>query len=399
MREELKKIRRWDFNVFTLAQHTEYALAVTTETALQELHLIAELELNEAKLRRFLKSIQKAYQDLPYHNYLHATDVTQTAFHICTDGFLLESVAISNLGSLAMLIGATIHDVGHPGVTGKFLIANSAPLAIQYNDSSPLENMHLATAFTLWGESANNFTEKMPRILYKDLRKMIIDMVLSTDNDMHFTLVGKLNEMIANGDLSSNAQSGAASPAKVGRSGTIALNTMSVRHSRTISTDGTNASMKRIESSRYMTAAAMTTTAASRAGSIRRMTMKNIVVPVNIELAGGMVSNENTPRGRQRVGSIINGEGQYIPLKSSQLLVLQAALHAADISGPAKPWEIHMRWTSLVMDEFYKQGDRERELGVPITFAFDRHNPVPMPKFQLVCAAFILLYMPNSITF
>jgi hypothetical protein len=259
--------------------------------------------------------------------------------------------------------------------------------------------MHLATAFTLWGESANNFTEKMPRILYKDLRKMIIDMVLSTDNDMHFTLVGKLNEMIANGDLSSNAQSGAASPAKVGRSGTIALNTMSVRHSRTISTDGTNASMKRIESSRYMTAAAMTTTAASRAGSIRRMTMKNIVVPVNIELAGGMVSNENTPRGRQRVGSIINGEGQYIPLKSSQLLVLQAALHAADISGPAKPWEIHMRWTSLVMDEFYKQGDRERELGVPITFAFDRHNPVPMPKFQLVCAAFILLYMPNSITF
>jgi hypothetical protein len=36
------------------------------------------------------------------------------------------------------------------------------------------------------------------------------------------------------------------------------------------------------------------------------------------------------------------------------------------------------------MDEFYYQGDLEREAGVPITFAFDRYNPVPLPKFQLV---------------
>ena len=45
-----------------------------------------------------------------------------------------------------------------------------------------------------------------------------------------------------------------------------------------------------------------------------------------------------------------------------------------------------MRWTSLVVEEFYKQGDKERELNVPITFAFDRYNAVPMPKFQLVSA-------------
>ena len=38
----------------------------------------------------------------------------------------------------------------------------------------------------------------------------------------------------------------------------------------------------------------------------------------------------------------------------------------------------------MIMEEFYRQGDRERDLGLPITYAFDRTNPVPQSKFQLV---------------
>jgi histidinol phosphatase-like enzyme len=30
-------------------------------------------------------------------------------------------------------------------------------------------------------------------------------------------------------------------------------------------------------------------------------------------------------------------------------------------------------------------GDKERDLGIPLTFAFDRNHPVPQSKFQLVC--------------
>lgn len=36
------------------------------------------------------------------------------------------------------------------------------------------------------------------------------------------------------------------------------------------------------------------------------------------------------------------------------------------------------------MEEFYRQGDKERELGMPISYAFDRRNPVTQSKFQLV---------------
>jgi hypothetical protein len=30
-------------------------------------------------------------------------------------------------------------------------------------------------------------------------------------------------------------------------------------------------------------------------------------------------------------------------------------------------------------------GDKERDLGIPLTFAFDRNHPIPQSKFQLVC--------------
>jgi len=30
-------------------------------------------------------------------------------------------------------------------------------------------------------------------------------------------------------------------------------------------------------------------------------------------------------------------------------------LHAADISHPAKSWELHYRWTMALMEEFFRQ--------------------------------------------
>ena len=46
--------------------------------------------------------------------------------------------------------------------------------------------------------------------------------------------------------------------------------------------------------------------------------------------------------------------------------------HMADISNPSKPWLIWQKWTDLLFIEFFDQGDKERELGIDISFLMDR---------------------------
>ena len=47
--------------------------------------------------------------------------------------------------------------------------------------------------------------------------------------------------------------------------------------------------------------------------------------------------------------------------------VLMYMLHLADISSQAKPDPLFRQWTVRVIDEFFDQGDLERELGLPIS--------------------------------
>jgi hypothetical protein len=56
-----------------------------------------------------------------------------------------------------------------------------------------------------------------------------------------------------------------------------------------------------------------------------------------------------------------------------RLLASETALHCADIGNPTKPFSLHKRWSDFLMEEFHAQGDRERELGLPMIA--DRQKP------------------------
>ena len=59
-------------------------------------------------------------------------------------------------------------------------------------------------------------------------------------------------------------------------------------------------------------------------------------------------------------------------VRSNKLLLMQLLLKCADISNLAKPFTNAEQWGSLVQEEFYCQGDKERRMGLDVAPMFDR---------------------------
>ncbi|KAI8813163.1 hypothetical protein BJ742DRAFT_523953 [Cladochytrium replicatum] len=60
--------------------------------------------------------------------------------------------------------------------------------------------------------------------------------------------------------------------------------------------------------------------------------------------------------------------------QENRLVIMEIAIKCADLSNPTKTPELARKWTSAIMEEFYRQGDRERDLGLPVSQFMDRHN-------------------------
>lgn len=74
---------------------------------------------------------------------------------------------------------------------------------------------------------------------------------------------------------------------------------------------------------------------------------------------------------------------------SNRRLALSSMLHGADISNACKPWTVCQSWADLVLREFFLQGDKERQLGIPVQMLNNR-GVVKKPSSQV---AFIELFV------
>ncbi|CAG9321702.1 unnamed protein product [Blepharisma stoltei] len=79
------------------------------------------------------------------------------------------------------------------------------------------------------------------------------------------------------------------------------------------------------------------------------------------------------------------------PIKDDidRLLTMEMMMHSSDLGNPCRPWELCKQWTQLIVQEFFIQGDKERELNLPISNLCDRYT-VNIPKSQIDFISFII---------
>lgn len=145
---------------------------------------------DESVLQRFMQAASDGYMPQPFHNFCHAVDVVHEVTRVMRlmecDDFLTE------LQQFALLVSAVGHDLGHPGMNNGFLLEVSHDLALQYNDKSPLENMHCARLYSILQDPEANVLRSLTKDQYGEVRAICIDAILHTDMINHQPMVKDL---------------------------------------------------------------------------------------------------------------------------------------------------------------------------------------------------------------
>jgi len=152
-----------------------------------------EQQVDAQKLRTFIAKVADGYFQNPYHNAIHAVDVTHTVFRYMS--LMQVDLLFTMLEQFALLVASLSHDVGHIGLNNAFLTEVQHELAVRYNDRSPLENMHCCKLFEILALPGQNVFDKLQVDEYKDVRKHIIDVILHTDIAKHPPMVKEFEQL------------------------------------------------------------------------------------------------------------------------------------------------------------------------------------------------------------
>ena len=196
-RELFENVDSLDFNIFDFKEAMKESELVALSSMILEKHnLFKLLKINKSKFINFVNNIQSGYKKVPYHNKTHGTDVSQTLYFFLIKGEWMTKGSMENLDLLSMVVGGWCHDFEHPGYNAAFLMKTNDRLAVRYNDISVLENHHVAATYEWLSKTENNIFERFEADAKKEVRRMMIDMILATDMSKHFADLGKFKSRI-----------------------------------------------------------------------------------------------------------------------------------------------------------------------------------------------------------
>jgi len=186
-------IEQWDFEIFSVKEEDLPALC---SAIILHYNIPSKLNIRYEKWFNLYNEVFKSMQNPhnPYHNFVHLIDVMQTCAAFL--GEIASHSLMTETTTFALLLSAFVHDIGHPGLNNTYQVNAETELAIRYNDISVLENHHCALAFEMFKRPATNVFQDMLPAMRKSVRKMMIELILSTDMSIHFALADQLNECV-----------------------------------------------------------------------------------------------------------------------------------------------------------------------------------------------------------
>jgi hypothetical protein len=154
------------------------------------MHTLRPFVMNTA-LSSFVKDViaRLAASSNSYHGLEHALHVFHSMHMLmrCGLGDKLEDARIR----LACYLAALCHDLDHPGLTNRFLVATDDDIAVRFNYVSPLEMHHVAVSFTLLAKPCNNIFDGVDLTHVYEFKRTFAKLILSTDIAKHVRVVDK----------------------------------------------------------------------------------------------------------------------------------------------------------------------------------------------------------------
>ena len=228
---------------------------------------------------KYLYELKSRYNDVPYHNWIHACDVTEYVSYEMSTAH--ADKVFNSLEIFSILVAATAHDTNHHGFNNVYNEKAQTPLGILFKEHSVMETHHCTQLIDILTNENYNLMHALSGEDSKKMWTLMLNLILATDMAQHFNLVKKLGEILDNGIDYNNDE--------------------------------------------------------------------------------------------------------------HRLLVMQMLLKVSDISNVSRPFDIADKWCDVLNQEFFRQGDLEKKLGIGLTSPLNDRDHEDKPKSQIGFYNFICI--------
>ncbi|KAJ8343414.1 hypothetical protein SKAU_G00307430 [Synaphobranchus kaupii] len=312
----MEKINNWNFQIFDLMDRTGgktgRVLSYVTYTLFQDMGLFEIFRIPAREFMAFFCALESGYRDIPYHNRVHATDVLHAVWYLTTRPI------------------PGFQQIHSEHATGSDTDSDSgiSPGRVAYASSKTCPLMDDSYGCLSWNVPALEL------------------MALFVAAAMHdYDHPGRTNAFL----VATNAPQAVLYNDRSVLENHHAASAWSLYLSRP--EFGFLGNLDHVEFKRF------------------RFLVIEAILATDLKKHFDFLAEFNS-----KVNDV-NSPGIDWSNENDRLLVCQVCIKLADINGPAKARDLHLKWTEGIVNEFYEQGDEEANLELPISPFMDRSSP------------------------